>query len=124
MKAGRCFVQAVAVLAVFAVARSFGLLGPAVLSVSLLTAALVLIAWSAGATRAGQRQWQDHRPGRGARPRRGHVGHVFPFPPASDPRRRTSGRTVIQAARLAPPRRHPREGDCPPRERMGRRPGQ
>src|SRR5438067_2935358 len=52
MKAGRCFGQAVAVLAVFAVARSFGLLGPAVLSVSILTAVLVLIAWSAGATRA------------------------------------------------------------------------
>jgi membrane protease YdiL (CAAX protease family) len=52
MKAGRCFGQAVAVLAVFAVARSFGLLGPAVISVSLLTAALALIAWSAGATRA------------------------------------------------------------------------
>jgi uncharacterized protein len=52
MKAGRCFGQAVAVLAVFAVARPFGLLGPAVVSVSLLTAALALIAWSAGATRA------------------------------------------------------------------------
>ena len=52
MKAGRCFMQTVAVLAAFAVARSFGLLGPAVISVSLLTAALVLIAWSAGATRA------------------------------------------------------------------------
>jgi membrane protease YdiL (CAAX protease family) len=45
-------VQTVAVLAVFAVARSFGLLGPAVISVSLLIAALVLIAWSAGATLA------------------------------------------------------------------------
>jgi len=43
---------AVAVLAGFAVARSFGLLGPAVISVSLLTAALALIAWRAGATRA------------------------------------------------------------------------
>jgi len=50
MKAGRCFAQAVAVLAVFAAARSFGLLGPAAISVSLLTAALALIAWSAGAT--------------------------------------------------------------------------
>jgi hypothetical protein len=38
MKAGRCFAQAVAVLAVFAVARPSGLLGPAVVSVSLLTA--------------------------------------------------------------------------------------
>jgi membrane protease YdiL (CAAX protease family) len=52
MKAGRCFVQAVAVLAAFAVARSLGLLGPAVLSVSILTAVLILIAWSAGATSA------------------------------------------------------------------------
>src|SRR6185437_248504 len=52
MKAGRCFAQTVAVLAAFAVARSFGLLGPAVISVSLLTAALALIAWSAGATPA------------------------------------------------------------------------
>src|SRR5262249_8320841 len=51
VKARRCFGQAVAVLAGFAVARSFGLLGPAVISVSLLTAALALIAWSAGATR-------------------------------------------------------------------------
>src|SRR5215472_3220775 len=52
MKAGRCFGQAVAVLAVFAVARPFGLLGPAWLSVSVLTAVLVLIVWSAGATNA------------------------------------------------------------------------
>jgi uncharacterized protein len=52
MKAGRCFGQTVAVLAAFALARSFGLLGPAVISVSLLTAALALIAWSADATRA------------------------------------------------------------------------
>ena len=51
MKAGRCFGLAVAVLAVFAVARSSGLLGPAAISVSLLTAALILIAWGAGATR-------------------------------------------------------------------------
>ena len=52
MKAGRCFGQAVVVLAAFAVARSFGLLGPEAISVSLLTAALALIARSAGATRA------------------------------------------------------------------------
>jgi len=52
VKAGRCFGQAVAVLAVFAAARPFGLLGPAVLSVSILTAVLALIAWSAGATPA------------------------------------------------------------------------
>jgi uncharacterized protein len=52
MNAGRCFVQTVAVLAAFTVARSFGLLGPAVIAVSLLIAALALIAWNAGATRA------------------------------------------------------------------------
>ena len=55
MKAGRCFLLAVAVLAVFNVARGAGLLGPpryAYVAVSLLTAALVLIAWITGATRA------------------------------------------------------------------------
>jgi len=55
MSAGRCFLLAVAVLAVFNVARGTGLLGPARydwVPVSLLVAALVLIAWSTGATRA------------------------------------------------------------------------
>lgn len=55
MKAGRCFLLTVAVLAVFNVARGTGLLGPPrydYISVSLLTAALVLIAWITGATRA------------------------------------------------------------------------
>jgi uncharacterized protein len=55
MKAGRCFLLATAVLAVFNVARGLGLLGPPRydwVSVSLLTGALVLIAWTAGATRA------------------------------------------------------------------------
>jgi CAAX protease family protein len=55
MRAGRCFLLAVAVLAVFNVARGTGLLGPARydwVPVSLLVAALVLIAWSTGATRA------------------------------------------------------------------------
>jgi membrane protease YdiL (CAAX protease family) len=51
MNAGRCFVQTVGVLVVFTVARAFGLLGPPAVSISLLIAALVLIAWSAGATR-------------------------------------------------------------------------
>lgn len=50
MSAGRCFLQTVGVLVVFTVARAFGLLGPPVVSISLLIAALVLIAWSAGAT--------------------------------------------------------------------------
>jgi len=55
MRAGRCFLLAVAVLAVFNVARGTGLLGPsryAWVPVCLLVAALVLIAWSTGATRA------------------------------------------------------------------------
>jgi membrane protease YdiL (CAAX protease family) len=55
MEAGRCFLLAVAVLAVFNVARGTGLLGPsryAWVPVCLLVAALVLIAWSTGATRA------------------------------------------------------------------------
>jgi hypothetical protein len=78
MKAGRCFVQAVAVLAVFAVARSLGLLGPAVISVSLLTAALILIAWSAGRTppvmkKVGQAQRRGRRGSRSAKARQTHA---------------------------------------------------
>ena len=55
MKAGCCFLLTVGVLVLFTVARVFGLLGPpryVYVSVCLLVAALVLIAWSAGATRA------------------------------------------------------------------------
>src|SRR5690348_4891749 len=52
VKAGRCFLQTVGVLALFTVARSYGLLGPPVVSVALLTGVLVLIAWSTGATLA------------------------------------------------------------------------
>jgi membrane protease YdiL (CAAX protease family) len=55
MKAGRCFLAAVAVLVLFNVARSLGLLGPpgyAWVPVSLLTVILALIAWTAGAARA------------------------------------------------------------------------
>jgi len=52
MTAGRCFALTVGVLALFSVGRAFGWLGPPALAVSLLTAALALIAWSAGATRA------------------------------------------------------------------------
>jgi CAAX protease family protein len=52
MKAGHCFLQTVSVLALFTVARSYGLLGPPVVSVALLTGVLVLIAWSTGATPA------------------------------------------------------------------------
>jgi CAAX protease family protein len=51
VNAGRCFPQAVGVLVLFSVARTFGLLGPPAVSASVLTAALALIAWSAGATR-------------------------------------------------------------------------
>ena len=52
MKAGRCFVQTVTVLVLFTVARQFHVLGPLPVSIGLLTAALALIAWSAGATAA------------------------------------------------------------------------
>jgi membrane protease YdiL (CAAX protease family) len=55
VKAGRCFLQTVGVLVLFTVARAAGLLGPpkyVYVSVGLLTVALVLIAWSAGGTRA------------------------------------------------------------------------
>jgi CAAX protease family protein len=51
VKAGRCFAQTVGVLGVFTVARTFGLLGPEAVAISLLVAALALVAWSAGASR-------------------------------------------------------------------------
>jgi membrane protease YdiL (CAAX protease family) len=55
MKAGRCFAQTLAVLVLFTGLRAFGLMGPpryVWVPDSLLTAVLVLIAWTAGATRA------------------------------------------------------------------------
>src|SRR5215469_9805960 len=55
MRAGLCFLLTVTVLILFNVLRSLGLLGPARyvwLPVSLLTAALALIAWATGATLA------------------------------------------------------------------------
>ncbi len=55
MKAGRCFLQTVAILVLFTALRAFGLLGPprhVWVPDSLLTVALVLIAWTAGAARA------------------------------------------------------------------------
>jgi membrane protease YdiL (CAAX protease family) len=52
VRAGRCFVQTVTVLVLFTVARQFHVLGPLPVSIGLLTAALALIAWSAGATAA------------------------------------------------------------------------
>ena len=51
MKAGRCFAQTVGVLVLFAVARTFGLLGREAVAIGLLMAALTLVAWSAGASR-------------------------------------------------------------------------
>jgi membrane protease YdiL (CAAX protease family) len=51
VNAGRCFLLTVGVLVLFTVARSLGLLGPLPVAVGLLVAALVLIAWSSGATR-------------------------------------------------------------------------
>jgi len=50
VNAGRCFALTVGVLVLFTIARAFGFLGPNVVSVSLLTVALGLIAWSSGAT--------------------------------------------------------------------------
>ena len=52
MSAGRCFVLATVVLAGFSVARSMGLTGPVTVAAGLLTAALGLVAWTAGASRA------------------------------------------------------------------------
>src|SRR5215467_408229 len=50
--ARRCFVLAVAVLVVFTIARSYGLLGPLPVAVGLLSVALILVAWTGGLTRA------------------------------------------------------------------------
>jgi uncharacterized protein len=52
VKAGRCFALTVGILVVFSVARSWGLLSSPIpgLSVGLLMAALILTAWSSGAT--------------------------------------------------------------------------
>lgn len=50
VNARRCFLQATGVLVVFALLRAFGLVGPPLLSVGMLTAVLVLIAWRSGAS--------------------------------------------------------------------------
>jgi len=50
LAAGRCLAEAVSFLVLFALARSFGLLGPPVVSASILTLGMVLIAWLSGAT--------------------------------------------------------------------------
>jgi membrane protease YdiL (CAAX protease family) len=55
MKAGLCFLLAVAVLVLFNAARAAGLLGPSryvYISVGLLVVVLALIAWTTGASRA------------------------------------------------------------------------
>ncbi len=68
MKAGgRCFLLTVGVLVLFTVTRAFGLFGPpryVYVSVGLLTVALILIARTAGATRADLGLgWTDMRAG-------------------------------------------------------------
>lgn len=50
LAAGRCLAQAVVFLVLFALARSFGLLGPPVVSASILTLGMALVAWRSGAT--------------------------------------------------------------------------
>jgi uncharacterized protein len=52
VNARHCFVQTLAVLALFTAGRAYGVLGPPYVAVSLLTAALALIAWRARATPA------------------------------------------------------------------------
>jgi uncharacterized protein len=52
MKAGRCFLQTVVVLILFSIVRGIGLAGPPLVSATVLTAALALIAWRANATLA------------------------------------------------------------------------
>ena len=47
----RCFVQTVAVLVAFTLARTFGLLGPPAVAAGLLVAALIIVAWDGGLTR-------------------------------------------------------------------------
>jgi uncharacterized protein len=51
VRAGRCFAQTVGILVLFSLARTFGLLSREAVAISLLVAALALVAWSAGASR-------------------------------------------------------------------------
>jgi uncharacterized protein len=60
LNARRCLVQAVGVLVLFAVARGLGLLGPPVVSAAILTLAMVLVAWRAGASLADLGLQRDH----------------------------------------------------------------
>jgi CAAX protease family protein len=64
--ARRCFLQAAGVLVLFSLLRAFELVGPPLLSVSILTAVLVLIARRAGAT-AKDLGLGAHEVGAGAR---------------------------------------------------------
>jgi membrane protease YdiL (CAAX protease family) len=50
VNARRCFLQALGVLVLFTLARGVGLTGPSVVGIAVLTAVLVLIAWTAGAS--------------------------------------------------------------------------
>jgi membrane protease YdiL (CAAX protease family) len=50
VNASRCLAQTIGLLLVFSVARALGLVGPPLLSASLLTAAVLLIAWRSNAT--------------------------------------------------------------------------
>jgi membrane protease YdiL (CAAX protease family) len=52
VRARRCFLLTVGVLVLFSVARSYGLLGPPVVTVAVLMGALILVAWSTRATLA------------------------------------------------------------------------
>ena len=47
----RCFAQTVAVLIVFTITRTFGLLGPPAVAAGLLMVALIIVAWDGGLTR-------------------------------------------------------------------------
>src|SRR4051812_44269651 len=52
MKARRCLLQTVVVLVLFSLARAFGLTGPTAVGIVILTGALAVVAWSAGASLA------------------------------------------------------------------------
>jgi membrane protease YdiL (CAAX protease family) len=52
MKARRCFLLSVCVLVLFTVARGYGLLGPPAETTAVLMGALILVAWTTGATLA------------------------------------------------------------------------
>src|SRR3954454_8236593 len=62
MRARRCLVETVCVLVAFNLARSFGLLGPALIADAVLLTAVALIAWRSGAS------WSDLGLRRDARP--------------------------------------------------------